>query len=97
MSYYISPHLLNPINYPLLVSVNGLTSGLFCFYFEFPSPLDLPAEQLHEVLEAILSEEIKGALGGAQVDEQEYKQDNGQKWDQQVPTGCQDVVPLGLV
>lgn len=64
MSYYISPHLLNPINYPLPVSVNGLASGLFCFYFEFLSLLlDLPAEQLHEVLETILSEEIKGALG----------------------------------
>lgn len=86
MSYYISPHLLNPINW------------LQGNYLEFLSLLfDLPAEQLHEVLEAILAEEIKGALGWAQVDEQEYKQDNSQKGYQQVPAGCQDVVPLGLV
>lgn len=59
--------------------------------------LHLPAEQFHEALEAVLSEEVKGALGRAQVDEQQDEQDDSQKRNQQVPAGCQDVVPLGLV
>lgn len=50
--------------------------------------LNLPAEQFHEVLEAIFSEEVEGALRRAQVDEQEDEQDDGQKWNQQVPAGC---------
>ena len=57
----------------------------------------LPAEQFHEVLEAVLPEEVKGALRRAEVDEQEDEQDDGQERNQQVPAGCQDVVPLGLV
>lgn len=59
--------------------------------------LTLPAKQFHEVLEAVLSEEVKGALGRAQVDQQEDEQDHSQKRNQHVPAGCQDVVPLGLV
>ncbi|TNN67424.1 hypothetical protein EYF80_022369 [Liparis tanakae] len=55
------------------------------------------AEQLHEVLEAVLSEEVEGSLGGAEVDEQEDEQADGQERDQRVPAGGQDVVPLGLV
>lgn len=31
------------------------------------------------------------------MDEQEDEQDDGQKGDQQVPAGCEDVVPLGFV
>lgn len=61
----------------------------------------LPAEQFHEILEAVLPEEIKGAwrrvVGSSQVDEEQHQQDDEQQRDQQVPAGCQDVVPLGLV
>lgn len=61
----------------------------------------LPAEQFHEVLEAILADEIerarRGALGCSQVDEEQHQQDDKQQRDQQVPAGRQDVVPLGLV
>lgn len=76
--------------------------NLICFFFKFfflffSLLLHLPTEQFHEVLEAVLSEEVEGALGRAEVDEKEDEQDNGQKWDEEVPAGCQDVVPLGLV
>lgn len=57
----------------------------------------LPAEQLEEVVEAVLAQEVKGALGRPQVDEQEDEQHDGQQGEQQVPAGSQDVVPLGLV
>lgn len=80
--------------------MNGLTLRPICFFWGgsiLSFLLHLPAEQFHEVLEAVLSEEVEGALGRAQVDEQEDEQDDGQKGDQQVPAGCQDVVPLGLV
>lgn len=63
----------------------------------FSLHLHLPAEEFHEVLEAVLSEEVEGALRRAQVDEQEDYEDNGQEGDEQVPASCQDVVPLGLV
>lgn len=62
----------------------GFKAVLFWFFgvfFKFLSLLlHLPAEQFHEVLEAILSKEIKGALGRAEVDEQENEQDDGQEW-----------------
>lgn len=61
----------------------------------------LPAEQLHKILEAILPEEVKGALGRglgcAQVDKQENENADGEKWNEQIPASCQDVVPLCLV
>lgn len=59
--------------------------------------LHLPAEQFHEVLEAVLSEKVKGALGWAEMDQQEDEEDDGEKWNQKVPASSQDVVPLGLV
>lgn len=85
---YTGSHLSNPIFKALSCK---LTLTPFRFYF------DLPAEQFHEVLEAVLSEEVKGALGRAQVDEQEDEQDDGQERNQHVPAGRQDVVPFGLV
>lgn len=83
--------------------MNGLILRLICFglclfcsvFFSFL--LHLPAEKFNEVLEAVLSEEVKRALGRTEVDEQEDEQDDGQKWNQHVPAGRQDVVPLGLV
>lgn len=83
------------------MSVNVLTLRLIrvCILYSLFASLclHLPAEQFHEVLEAVLSEEVEGALGGAQVDQQEHEQHHGQQRDQHVPAGCQDVVPLGLV
>jgi len=88
------------LNNPITpVSVNF--EGHLCVFSLSLSPLfasvRLPAEQLHEVLEAVLSEEVEGSLGGAEVDEQEDEQADGQKRNQHVPAGGQDVVPLGLV
>lgn len=60
----------------------------------FPS---LPAEQFHEVLETVLSQEVEGSLRRPEVDEQEDEEDDGQQGDQQVPAGRQDVVPLGFI
>lgn len=57
----------------------------------------LPAEQIHEILEAVFPEEVEVSLRGAEVDEQEDEQGDGEQRDQQVPAGRQDVVPLGLV
>lgn len=48
-------------------------------------------------MESVLAEEVEGALGRAQVDQQEDQQDDGQQRNEQVPAGRQDVVPLGLV
>lgn len=62
-----------------------------------PFCLRLPAEQIHKVVEASLSKEVEGALGGAEVDEQQDEQADGHEWNQHVPAGRQDVVPLGLV
>ena len=77
-----SPSPSLPLSLPLSLSLSG--SGL-------------PAEELHEALEAVLPEEVEGALGGSQVHQEQHQQHHGQQGDEHVPARSQDVVPLGLV